>query len=48
MDAKLLEKFCELGTTDKDELVNQLKAVLGSEISVEACSFFLELAGWYF
>ncbi|CAH8572861.1 unnamed protein product [Schistosoma curassoni] len=46
IDAKLLEQFSALGTTDKDELINQLKAVVGNELSNESCRFFLELADW--
>ncbi|CAH8523623.1 unnamed protein product [Schistosoma turkestanicum] len=46
IDAKLLEQFSALGTTDKDELISQLKAVVGNELSNESCRFFLELADW--
>ncbi|KAK4470478.1 hypothetical protein MN116_006029 [Schistosoma mekongi] len=46
IDAKLLEQFSALGTTDKDELINQLKAVVGNELSNESCRFFLDLADW--
>ncbi|CAL8096026.1 unnamed protein product [Calicophoron daubneyi] len=46
IDAQLLEQFNALGTNDRDDLVNQLRAVLGSELSTDACRFFLELSGW--
>ncbi|KAG5449754.1 Protein ilrun, variant 2 [Clonorchis sinensis] len=46
LDAQLLERFSALGTRDKEELVNQLKAVVGTDISTDSCRFFLELSDW--
>ncbi|THD19349.1 hypothetical protein D915_009768 [Fasciola hepatica] len=46
VDAQLLEQFGALGTNDKDDLVNQLRTVVGPGISPDACRFFLELSGW--
>ncbi|KAF6779886.1 hypothetical protein AHF37_00742 [Paragonimus kellicotti] len=46
LDAKLLEQFNALGTSDKEDLMNQLRLVVGSDVPLEACRFFLEMAGW--
>ncbi|CAH8523407.1 unnamed protein product [Dicrocoelium dendriticum] len=46
LDAQLLEQFYSLVTSDRDALVNQLRSVIGSGISSESCSFFLDLSGW--
>nr|CAH8855242.1 unnamed protein product [Trichobilharzia regenti] len=46
IDAKLLEQFSALGTTDRDELIQQLKSVVGNDLTDESCRFFLELADW--
>ncbi|VDQ06784.1 unnamed protein product [Trichobilharzia regenti] len=46
IDAKLLGQFIALGTTDKDELIQQLKSVVGNDLSDEFWRFFLELAVW--
>ncbi|VDP38921.1 unnamed protein product [Echinostoma caproni] len=47
VDAQLLEQFGALGTNDKDDLVSQLRTVVGPSISQDACRFFLELAGCF-
>lgn len=44
VDQTLLLQFSCMGTTDKDELVKQLKAVVG--LNDSAASFFLEMNNW--
>ncbi|KAL0273280.1 UNVERIFIED_CONTAM: hypothetical protein PYX00_005989 [Menopon gallinae] len=44
VDQTLLLQFSCMGTTDKDELVKQLKAVVG--LNDNAASFFLEMNNW--
>ena len=45
-DGQLLQQFGALGTTDRDVLVAELRAVLGGEPSTETCTFFLDMNNW--
>jgi len=46
VDQCLIGKFSSMGTTDKDVLVQQFCALLGSQIEANICEFFLEMNNW--
>lgn len=43
----LLHQFSRMGTTDHDELVNQLQKVLGNQLNYNTARFFLDMNNWY-
>lgn len=43
----LLHQFSRMGTTDHDELVNQLQKVLGNQLNYTTARFFLDMNNWY-
>lgn len=45
IEQSLLQQFSCMGTTDKDELVQQLQKLLGS-INFSTATFFLEMNNW--
>lgn len=42
----LLHQFSRMGTTDHDELVNQLQKVLGNQLNYNTARFFLDMNNW--
>jgi hypothetical protein len=42
----LLMKFKSLGTDDHETLVVQFRQLVGSEVTVETASFFLDMNNW--
>lgn len=42
----LLHQFSRMGTTDHDELVNQLQKVLGNQLNYTTARFFLDMNNW--
>lgn len=46
IDQTLLHQFSCMGTTDKDDLVKQLQAIVGYQINSGAAEFFLEMNNW--
>lgn len=42
----LLLQFSRMGTTDHDELVNQLQRVLGNQLNYATARFFLDMNNW--
>lgn len=42
----LLQQFSRMGTTDHDELVNQLQKVLGNQLNYTTARFFLDMNNW--
>ena len=46
MDQDFLTMFSCMGTTDREVLVSDLHALLGSQLSREGCSFFLDMTNW--
>lgn len=42
----LLHQFSRMGTTDHDELVNQLQRVLGNQLNYTTARFFLDMNNW--
>ncbi len=46
LDAQLLQQFGALGTSDRDVLVAELRALLGGQPSAETCAFFLDMNNW--
>lgn len=47
LDAQFLQQFNALGTSDKEELIQRMRNVIGSNFSNEYCSFFLDSADWF-
>ncbi|XP_066586487.1 protein ILRUN [Prorops nasuta] len=46
LDQHLLQQFSCLGTMDKDDLVNELRRLLGDSINVPTATFFLDMNNW--
>ncbi|XP_044764132.1 protein ILRUN [Coccinella septempunctata] len=46
VEQTLLHQFSCLGTTDRDDLVNQLQRLLGKDINYSTASFFLDMNNW--
>lgn len=42
----LLQQFNCLGTTDHEELVQQMLQILGHELTYSAAKFFLDMNNW--
>lgn len=47
IEQSLLQQFSCMGTTDKDELVQQLQKLLGSQLNYSTATFFLDMNNWY-
>lgn len=46
IDMSFLQQFSCLGTTDHDELVNQLQKIMGNQLNLETARFFLDMNNW--
>lgn len=46
IEQSLLQQFSCMGTTDKDELVQQLQKLLGSQLNYSTAAFFLDMNNW--
>lgn len=46
MEQALLQQFSCMGTTDKDELIQQLQKFLGSQLNYNTAAFFLDMNNW--
>ena len=46
MDAKLLEQFSSMGTTDRDVLVREFQLYVGGNVDLQSSAFFLEMNSW--
>lgn len=46
IEQMLLHEFSRMGTTDHDELVNQLQKVLGNQLNYTTARFFLDMNNW--
>lgn len=44
--AGLLQQFNCLGTTDHEELVQQMLQILGHELTYSAAKFFMDMNNW--
>lgn len=47
IEQSFLQQFSCMGTTDKDELVQQLQKLLGSQLNYSTAVFFLDMNNWY-
>lgn len=47
IEQSLLQQFSCMGTTDKDELVQQLQKLLGPQLNYSTAAFFLDMNNWY-
>lgn len=47
IEQSLLQQFSCMGTTDKEELVQQLQKLLGSHLNYSTAAFFLDMNNWY-
>ncbi|KAK5650699.1 hypothetical protein RI129_001728 [Pyrocoelia pectoralis] len=46
IEQSLLQQFSCMGTTDKEELVQQLQKLLGSQLNNSTAAFFLDMNNW--
>ncbi|KAJ3665810.1 hypothetical protein Zmor_001286 [Zophobas morio] len=46
IEQSLLQQFSCMGTTDKEELVQQLQKLLGSSLNYSTAAFFLDMNNW--
>lgn len=46
VDAELTQRFCCLGTTDRDVLVAEFQRLLGFQLDPAGCAFFLDMSNW--
>lgn len=46
IEQSLLQQFSCMGTTDKEELVQQLQKLLGNQLNYSTASFFLDMNNW--
>lgn len=46
IDMSFLQQFSCLGTTDHDELVQQMQWIMGSQLNVTTARFFLDMNNW--
>lgn len=46
IESLLLHQFSRMGTTDHDELVNQLQKILGNQLNYNTARFFLDMNNW--
>ncbi|RZC40084.1 C6orf106 -like protein, partial [Asbolus verrucosus] len=46
IEQSLLQQFSCLGTTDREELVQQLQKLLGSSLNYSTAAFFLDMNNW--
>lgn len=46
IEQSLLQQFSCMGTTDKDELIQQLQKLLGSHMNYNTAQFFLDMNNW--
>lgn len=46
IEQSLLQQFSCMGTTDKEELVQQLQKLLGSQLNYSTAAFFLDMNNW--
>ena len=46
LDQDLLLQFSCMGTTDHEELVQQMMQILGFELTYSAAKFFLDMNNW--
>ncbi|KAI4457580.1 hypothetical protein MML48_7g00016522 [Holotrichia oblita] len=46
IEQSLLQQFSCMGTTDRDELIQQLQKVLGSHLNYSTAAFFLDMNNW--
>lgn len=46
IEQSLLQQFSCMGTTDREELVQQLQKLLGSNLNSSTAAFFLDMNNW--
>jgi hypothetical protein len=46
IEQSLLQQFSCMGTTDKEELVQQLQKLIGSSLNYSTAVFFLDMNNW--
>lgn len=46
VEQSLLQQFSCMGTTDHDELVQQLQKLLGPQLNYSTAVFFLDMNNW--
>lgn len=47
IEQSLLQQFSCMGTTDREELIQQLQKLLGSHLNYSTAVFFLDMNNWY-
>lgn len=46
IDQCLIGKFSSMGTTDKDVLIAEFRKLLGFQLNLAGCEFFLDMSNW--
>ncbi|CAG9827605.1 unnamed protein product [Diabrotica balteata] len=46
IEQSFLQQFSCMGTTDKDELIQQLQKLVGSQLNYSTAAFFLDMNNW--
>ncbi|XP_064603000.1 protein ILRUN-like isoform X2 [Liolophura sinensis] len=46
IDAKLLQQFSSMGTTDREVLISEFQKLLGNQLNPTGCAFFLDMNNW--
>lgn len=46
LEQSLLQEFSRMGTTDKEDLINQMQKLLGPSLNYNTASFFLDMNNW--
>lgn len=47
IEQSFLQQFSCMGTTDRDELIQQLQKLLGTQLNYSTAAFFLDMNNWY-
>uniref|UniRef100_A0A8C4REW9 Protein ILRUN n=1 Tax=Erpetoichthys calabaricus TaxID=27687 RepID=A0A8C4REW9_ERPCA len=46
LDPEFMQKFSCMGTTDKDVLISEFQRLLGFQLNLVGCTFFLHMTNW--
>jgi hypothetical protein len=46
VDSQLLQQFSSMATTDREVLIAEFQRLLGNQISMADCAFFLDMNNW--
>ena len=46
VEGQLLRQFSSMGTTDKEVLIAELQKLIGNQLTIDGCAFFLDMNNW--